>query len=240
MIPNKIHYFWFGGNDKPKSVLKCIESWKRFCPDYEIIEWNESNFDISQLPYMQQAYEAKKYAFVSDVARLIVIYNQGGIYMDTDVEVIKPLDDLLNNKAYMSFENNDNINTGQGFGAEAGLPIIKEHIDVYKNASFLNDDGTFNTTACTKYTTAFLTDNGLKKDGMQQVIGDLTIYPADYFNPYDSITGRLKKTKNTYSIHWYDASWSDFSPKKLRFNRLIRRIFGVNNINKIKHLLHKN
>ena len=130
MIPKKIHYFWFGGNEKPAKVQKCIDSWKKYCPDYEIIEWNESNFDIHCMPFVEQAYDAKKYAFVSDVARLIVVYEQGGIYMDTDVEVIKPLDDLLNNKAYMSFENDENINTGQGFGSEPGLKLLKKHIDV--------------------------------------------------------------------------------------------------------------
>ena len=117
MIPRKIHYFWFGGNEKPAKVKKCINSWKKYCPDYELVEWNESNFDVHCMPFVEQAYNAKKYAFVSDVARLIVVYEQGGIYMDTDVEVIKPLDDLLENKAYMSFENNENVNTGQGFGA---------------------------------------------------------------------------------------------------------------------------
>ena len=115
MIPKKIHYFWFGGNEKPKSVKKCIDSWKKYCPDYEVIEWNESNFDIRCMPFVEQAYEAKKYAFVSDVARLMMIYEYGGIYMDTDVEVIKPLDNLLENKAYMGFENDENVASGLGF-----------------------------------------------------------------------------------------------------------------------------
>ena len=133
MIPKKIHYFWFGENEKPKSVQKCINSWKKYCPDYEIIEWNKTNFDIHCMPFVEQAYEAKKYAFVSDVARLMVVYEYGGIYMDTDVEVIKPLDDLLENRSYMSFENNENINTGQGFGSESGTEILKFHIAQYEN-----------------------------------------------------------------------------------------------------------
>lgn len=237
MIPKKIHYFWFGGNEKPAKAQKCIESWKKFCPEYELVEWNETNFDVHCMPYVEQAYEAKKYAFVSDVARLIVVYEQGGIYMDTDVEVLKPLDDLLENKAYMSFENNENVNTGQGFGAEAGFPLLKDHIEVYKTAQFVQEDGTYAQTPCTKYTTKFLTSKGLVIDGSKQVVEDLVVYPEEFFNPLDSLTGKLKKTKNTYSIHWYAASWEDISQTRLKINRFIRRIVGVENVEKIKKLL---
>ena len=191
------------------------------------------------MPFVEQAYNTKKYAFVSDVARLIVVYEQGGIYMDTDVEVLKPLDDLLENKAYMSFENNENVNTGQGFGAEADFPLLKEHIDVYRNASFIDENGSLNQTACTKYTTKLLIRKGLFQNGEKQIVDDLMLYPVDYFNPYDSLTGRLKKTENTYSIHWYDASWSDTSQIQLKINRIIRRIFGVNSLNCIKKILKK-
>ena len=239
MIPKKIHYCWFGGNPLPEDAKKCIASWKKYCPDYEIIEWNESNFDIHCMPFVEQAYEAKKYAFVSDVARLIVVYEQGGIYMDTDVEVLKPLDDLLKNKAYMSFENNENVNTGQGFGAEADFPLLKEHIDVYRNASFIDENGSLNQTACTKYTTDLLVKKGLIRNGEKQVIDNLMLYPADYFNPYDSLTGKLKKTENTYSIHWYDASWSDTSQSRLKINRFIRRIIGIENMERIKKIVEK-
>ena len=237
MIPKKIHYFWFGGNEKPAKAKKCIESWKKFCPEYELVEWNETNFDVHCMPYVEQAYESKKYAFVSDVARLIVVYEQGGIYMDTDVELIKPLDDLLENKAYMSFENNENVNTGQGFGAEAGFPLLKDHIEVYKTAQFVQEDGTYDQTPCTKYTTNLLVTKGLVTDGTKQIVEDLVLYPEEYFNPLDSLTGKLKKTKNTYSIHWYAASWEDVSQTRLKINRFIRRIVGVENVEKIKKLL---
>lgn len=237
MIPKKIHYFWFGGNEKPAKAQKCIESWKKFCPEYELVEWNETNFDIHCMPYVEQAYEAKKFAFVSDVARLMVVYEQGGIYMDTDVEVLKPLDDLLEHKAYMSFENDEHINTGQGFGAEAGFSLLKEHIDIYRIAQFVQEDGTYDQTPCTKYTTKLLTSKGLVTDGSKQVVEDLVVYPEDYFNPLDSLTGRLNKTKNTYSIHWYAASWEDVSQTRLKINRFIRRIVGVKNLEKIKSLL---
>ncbi|MBR1762689.1 MAG: glycosyl transferase [Eubacterium sp.] len=239
MIPKIIHYCWFGGNEKPKSVLKCINSWKEFCPDYEIIEWNENNFDITQIPYMQQAYDAKKYAFVSDVARLIVVYNCGGLYFDTDVEVVKSFDDLLNLKAFMGFENDENVATGLGIGAEAGLDFFAKHIEEYKNKTFINKDGSLNLIACTKYTTNLLAYYGLKTNGEMQLIDEITILPKDYLNPYDSLTGKLRKTKNTYSIHWYDASWNDKSTQRLKINRLIRRVFGEKTVNNIKSLFGK-
>lgn len=236
MIPKKIHYCWFGGNEKPKSIQKCINSWKKFCPDYEIIEWNESNFDIHCMPFVEQAYEAKKYAFVTDVARLMLVYQYGGIYMDTDVEVIKPPDDLLENKAYMGFENNENVATGLGFGSEAGLPFLKEHIDVYKEWNFINEDGTYNQIGAPKATTDLFKTKGIVLDGNEQTVCDVHIYPAEYFNPYDNIIGKLNKTDKTYSIHWYDASWIDKSAKQLKFNRFVRRIIGKENVEKLKRL----
>lgn len=239
MIPKKIHYCWFGGNEKPKSVQKCIDSWKKYCSDYEIIEWNESNFDIHCLPFAEQAYEAKKYAFVTDVARLMIVYEHGGIYMDTDVEVIKPLDDLLENKAYMSFENDENVNTGQGFGSQAGLPFLKEHIDAYRGINFINDDGSYNQIGCPKVATDLFKTKGIELNGKEQTVCGVHIYPAEYFNPFDSVTGKLNKTKNTYSIHWYDATWLDKSQKQLKFNRLIRRILGVDTVEKIKKTIKR-
>ena len=135
MIPKKIHYCWFGGNAKPDSVQKCINSWKRFCPDYEIIEWNESNFDIHCMPFVEQAIESKKYAFASDVARLMVVYENGGLYFDTDVEVVRNFDDLLENKAFLGFENNEYVASGLGFGSEADVEFFKRHIDAYRKTA---------------------------------------------------------------------------------------------------------
>lgn len=227
MIPKKIHYCWFGGKPKPDNVLKCIKSWKKFCPDYEIIEWNESNFDIHCMPFVEQAIKAKKYAFASDVARLIAVYENGGLYFDTDVEVIKCFDTLLDNKAFLGFENNDYVASGLGFGAEAGMEFFKDHIDAYRDKVFINDDGSFNMIGCPRVATELLLKKGLVPDGREQIIDDLHIYPADYFNPYSSITGKLAKTKNTYSIHWYDASWSGTPGFILKLKRLIHRIFRV-------------
>lgn len=226
MIPKRIHYCWFGGNPKPDSVQKCINSWKSFCPDYEIIEWNESNFDIHCMPFVEQAIEAKKYAFASDVARLMVVYENGGLYFDTDVEVIKSFDDLLENKAFLGFENNEYVASGLGFGSEAGVEFFKEHIDAYRNENFINADGSFHMIGCPRVATKLLLEKGLVQNGQEQLVDEIRIYPQDFFNPYDSITGRLNKTENTYSVHWYDASWSNGSVIKRKISRLIHRVFG--------------
>ncbi len=239
MIPKKIHYCWFGGNPKPDSVQKCINSWKRFCPDYEIIEWNESNFNIHCMPFVEQAIEAKKYAFASDVARLMVVYENGGLYFDTDVEVIRSFDALLENQAFLGFESNEYVNSGLGFGSEAGIEFFREHIDAYRDKVFINEDGSFNMIACPYVATELLVEKGFVQNGQEQLVGEVRIYPTDYFNPYDSITGRLNKTENTYSIHWYDASWSDISKSKLKFNRFMRRILGVKSLNNVKKILGK-
>jgi mannosyltransferase OCH1-like enzyme len=239
MIPKKIHYCWFGGNEKPANVIKCINSWKKFCPDYEIIEWNENNFDINQLPYMMQAYEAKKYAFVSDVARLIIVYENGGVYLDTDVELIKPIDELLNNKAFFGFENDENVASGLGFGAESGVELIKKHIEQYEDERFVFEDGSYNLKTCPKYLTELLVSKGLVPNGSEQIIEGVHIYPSEYFNPYDSLTGKLNKTDKTYSIHWYDASWSGMSSARLKMSRFVRRIFGQGFLEGIKKRIYK-
>lgn len=208
MIPKIIHYCWFGGNPLGEKEKKCIESWKKFCPDYKIKEWNESNFDVSLFPYTKQAYDNKKYAFLTDVARLDIVYNEGGIYFDTDVELIKNLDSLLSDKAFFAFENGEYIATGLGFGAEAGNDVVKANRDLYKRISFVNDDGSLNLKGCPKYTTELMLPLGLKQDDSEQMIaGEVHIYPTEYFNPYDYVTGKLNVTENTYSVHWYSNSW---------------------------------
>ena len=233
MIPKIIHYCWFGRNQLPKSALKSIASWKKFFSDYEIKEWNEDNFDVNIIPYTQQAYEAKKYAFVSDYARFWILYHHGGIYFDTDVEVIKPMGDIIKQGPFMGIEvpSKDGdmpmINPGLGLGAEAGMPYYKEFLDYYDNLSFLNPDGSFNQQTIVKYNTDLLIKHGLKPSNEIQQVGDITIYPADYFNPLDSLTGRLNKTANTRSIHWYSNSWSDSSKFHQWLSRMSHRLFGM-------------
>ena len=225
MIPKKIHYCWFGRGEKPKLAQKCIDSWKKFCPDYEIIEWNEDNFDINMNGYTKVCYEQKKYAFLSDYARLIVVNKHGGIYFDTDVEVVKSFDDLLSKKAFLGFETNDYINTGQGFGAEDNSEAVKQMLAEYNGLL----DGMHGTIGCPILNTNALIKLGFIPNGQFQRLEDVVIFPIDYFNPYDDPTGILHKTNNTYSIHWYGKSWmSNKSKIRNRFTRVLHRIVGTN------------
>lgn len=228
MIPKKIHYCWIGKAPLPEKDRKCIESWKKFCPDYEIIEWNESNYDFSKCQYMKQAYDAKKWGFVPDYARLDIVYNEGGIYMDTDVELVRSIDDLLELEAFMGFENKSRVALGLGFGAEAKNKIIKQMCEDYKDLRFINADGTLNITASPTYTTRVLEQNGLNKNGKNQMVGNIKIFAPEYFAPLCYSNNKLQITQNTYSIHWFNASWHDSEQKRIKKRmQLINRIFGM-------------
>ncbi len=225
MIPKKIHYCWFGRGEKPKLARKCIASWKKYCPDYEIIEWNEDNFDLNMNAYTKMCYEQKKYAFLTDYIRLWVVNNQGGIYFDTDVEVVRCFDDLLSNSAFFGFENKENINTGVGFGAEVGNEILQKMLEEYD--VFL--DGNHGTQGCPILNTQALKKMGLQLNGKKQQIQNAIVYPSDYFNPYDDEIGRLTKTENTYSIHWFAKTWLDKKTVlKSKITKIFHRFFGRN------------
>lgn len=229
MIPKVIHYFWIGTKPLGEKEISCIESWKKYCPDYEIKLWNETNYDFSINNYMKEALEAKKYGFVPDYARLDVIYKYGGIYLDTDVELLRPLDDLLHLKGFCGFENAQKVNLGQIFAAEAGHEIIKVMRDEYEKMSFLNDNGTLNTTASPVIQTTSLRRAGLKLNGKKQVLANgFTVFPEDYFSPYDFETETIKRTSNTYSIHHYAATWYS-EIDKIRHKRIVylNTHFGV-------------
>lgn len=220
MIPKKIHYCWLGGNPLPESAKKCIKSWKKYCPDYEIIEWNESNYDFTKNAYMKQALDAKKWGFVPDYARLDIIYRHGGIYLDTDVEIVKPFDDLLEYPGFAGFEDAEYINFGQGFGAEAGNPVIGKLRDTYEKLSFLNPDGSLNLIASPVLNTESLEELfEIKRDGSFQNIGGFAIFPSDYLCPKSLYDGIVRKTENTYSIHHFDASWLSDSSQKAKLER---------------------
>lgn len=232
MIPKKIHYCWFGGNPLPKTAIKCINSWKKHCPDYEIIEWNEQNFDVNQNPYTKMCYEQKKFAFLSDYVRLLVVYQNGGLYFDTDVELIKNPNFLLANEAFFGFETigdklseKSESNTGLGFGSVANGLALKAMLKEYDALL----DGEHGVVMCPKLNTAALQKIGLVCDGTFQEFEWGTVYPKEYFNPYESTTGRLNKTENTVSIHWYMGSCLTTS-QKLRslISKPFHRIFGDN------------
>ena len=225
MIPKIIHYCWFGRGEKPELAKKCIASWRRFCPDFEIREWNEDNCDYLAIPFMAEAYAAKKYAFVSDVMRLIVLEQHGGVYFDTDVEVLRDISPLLDDEGFIGFENDQYVNSGQVVAAEAHHPVIQAMIEEYKTLHFTNADGSLNTVGCPRLNTDVMERFGLTRNGQEQLVAGIHVYPADYFNPLDSITGKLTKTENTYSIHWCSMSWL---PKRkqmrARVGRIIRRL----------------
>ena len=235
MIPKKIHYCWFGRNPKPKSVLKCIDSWKKHCPDYEIKEWNESNYDFSSCEYASEAYNAKKYAFVSDFARFDILYRYGGIYFDVDVELIKPIDPIVENGAFMAVENfvvdqegaKITIAPGLGIAAEPGMDIYNELVDFYRKAHFVNPDGSLNLETVVDYTTRIFFNHGLKNISETQKIEGITIYPKDFFNPCDMSSKKITLTERTVSIHHYAGSWiSPWEKFKDKCAQRLIRLFG--------------
>lgn len=225
MIPKKIHYCWFGRGEKTKLAKKCIGSWKKYCADYEIIEWNEDNFDINYNAYTRYCYENKKWAFLSDYVRLLVINEHGGLYFDTDVEVVKNFDELLTYSAFYGFEDEVYVNTGEGFGAEAGNITVKQMLEEYSELL----DGQHGVVGCPILNTQALEKMGFMLDGKMQEIAGAVILPKDFLNPYNDLTGELNKTKNTHSIHWYSKSW--LSKKAILRSKLTKpfhRIFGIN------------
>lgn len=244
MIPKVIHYCWFGGNPLPEFAVKCINSWRKFMPDYEIKEWNESNFDVNIIPYTKEAYEAKKYAFVSDYARFWILYHFGGVYFDTDVEVIRPLDEMIERGAFMGCEIDGQdphyrdiaVNPGLGLAVEAGHEVYKAILEKYATLRFLNEDGSLDTTTVVQYTTDVLKVFGLQNiKGIQQVAG-INIYPQRYFNPFDDATGRLNKTADTYTIHWFSKTWLKVNPMRQWISRIAHRLFGVDFTKKLRNL----
>lgn len=227
MIPKKIHYCWFGRGEKPKLAKKCIESWKRYCPDFEIIEWNEDNFDVTKYAYSKYCFDNKKWAFLSDFVRLIVIYENGGIYFDTDVEVIKSLDNLLQYEAFYGFENDDYVATGLGFGSVSHGKTVDSILSLYLKLK-PNSDGSFNLVNCPLLNTEGLLPFGLVSNGKCQKIYNAKIFSKEYFNPLNDATGQLNITKNTFTINHYGKSWMKKSVViKSRLARPVRRLFNL-------------
>ena len=224
MIPKTIHYCWFGRGNKPKLAEKCIASWKRYCPDFEIVEWNEDNYDVYSTPYTRYCYENKKWAYLSDYVRLDVIYQHGGVYFDTDVEVIKPINELLDNEAFFSLESDQIAATGLGFGAVKDNCYVRAMMNQY---AFDNSEEV-QVTACPALNTKALNELGIELNGHIFRKDGLLILPVEYMNPYDDPTGRLNVTNNTISIHWYSKSaQSKKAILRSKLTRPFHRLFGV-------------
>lgn len=227
MIPKIIHYCWFGGKPLPKLAKKCIESWKKYLPDYEIKEWNESNFDVNIIPYTQEAYSAKKYAFVSDYARFWILYKYGGLYFDTDVEVIKNMDDIIARGTFMARQDKGyrypQVATGLVIGCKPCDEIITEILKKYDSRKFIKEKDDFDIINVVHIVSSIFVEKGLTGDNTIQKVANCFIYPREYFCPMDSETGSIIKTRNTYAIHWYAGSWLN---EKHKLNKKIKRIIG--------------
>ena len=236
-IPRVIYYCWFGNGKIPTLVEKCIASWKKYCPDYEIVCVNEENFDVKQNKYAKEAYDAGKWAFVSDYARLKTLYDKGGVYLDTDVELIKPIDDLIEKMGYMGFDDNGVISTGLGFACEKGNELLGALLRDYDNIPFILPDGTYDLTPCPDRNTKVLINLGLDISNQNQVFMGIRMLPEDYLCPMKYYTGRKTITKNTYSIHHFCASWTSATAKRTLF---VKRIIGVKLYDKLYgKFLHK-
>ncbi len=214
LIPKVIHYMWLGRKEVPRAVQSCIDSWKKYCPDYEIRRWDESNYDIEKNDYMRQAYENKMYGFVPDYARLDILYTYGGIYLDADVELVRSLDDMLYQNAFCSVEKWQTINFGGGSGSVRKSRAIGELLAAREHLSFVDEHGKMNLNTCGYYDTTALQKFGYKVCGKMQKILDLTIYPYDVFHSYDYMSGRVEKSINTYGIHHFNGGWLDETMKE--------------------------
>ena len=222
MIPKIIHYCWFGKNPLPEETKEFIESWKKYCPQYKIIEWNEDNFDINKLRYTKEAYEHKKWAFITEYVRLYALYYYGGIYMYTDVEVTKPLDCFLEEQGFSGFEMPDKVPTGL-MACEKGHPFIKEILDKYDEKRFVLENGKIDLTTNVELITAFAIQNGLLLNNKKQTILNFTFYPTEYFCPKNNRTLELQITENTFAIHHFAGSWIS---SKNRYNQNIKKLLG--------------
>lgn len=221
MIPKVIHYCWFGGNALPVSAKRCITTWRKVCPDYKIVRWSEKNFDVHCNQYVEEAYKAGKWAFVADYARLWALYRYGGIYMDTDVELLKSLDPFLEDPGFCSFENPDQISTAV-MGACKGNAFIRAQMEHYHTHPFMVK-GRPDTTTNVKIITAYCISQGLRRDNSLQRIGDFVFYPSEYFSPKDFRTLELKLTPNSCAIHHFDTSWGG---PWIKTKLLIKKLLG--------------
>lgn len=251
-IPKILHYCWFGGKPKPPLAEKCIRSWRKFCPDFEIREWNESNFNLEQVPaYVRQAYEAGRWAFVSDYVRLRALTEVGGVYLDTDVEIVRPLDPFLKHEAFAGFEHLERVQTGV-LACRKGFPLFQEFLAYYDTAVFRRPDGSMDTTTNVEILTGICRKKGLVFNDTFQVVDGLAVYPREVFCPVDYDTMKLKKTRKTVTIHWFSGSWQTQEDLRIleeerRWKRweqrsnlrvaIGSRLFGASGYEKLKKLL---
>ncbi|MDD6808015.1 MAG: glycosyltransferase [Oscillospiraceae bacterium] len=234
MIPKKIHYCWFGGKALPNEVKNCIKTWEKYCPDYEIIEWNEKNFDVNTHPFLKKAYESKKWAFVSDYVRLKVVYEEGGIYLDTDVELLKNLDFLLENDFFIGVQQSQKcVTTGLGFGAEKNNQVVFNMLQKYDQIEF--NENSFTDIICPKLNNSVFLDLGYEyRDEIVNLAGGI-ILPPQYMDPLAPGYFNLI-CEDTISIHRYAASWTS---NKNRMKRKLFLLIGQKNVIAVSTFLRK-
>ena len=240
-IPKIIHYCWFGKKDKPDIVKRCIHSWKTYLHDYKITEWNEENFDINSNNFVKEAYAKKKYAFVSDYVRVYALYHYGGIYMDTDVEVKQPFsDEILGNDSFWGFEEKNYIATST-IGTKKGNKLIKRFLDSYDGKEFIKEDGEIDTLTNVAIVSNIIEGIGIRLDGTyQRIEGICTVYPQEYFSPYDYINCYSKANENTYTIHHFYKSWLPYKEKiKENIKKMISRIIGGHRVAQVRRIITK-
>ncbi len=237
MIPKVIHYIWLGGKELPSVAKKCIASWHKFCPDYEVIRWDETNLNLDKYQFVKDAVENKKYAFASDVLRTDILYNYGGIYLDIDVELLKPIDIFLRNDCFMGFETSNLLAPGLIMGSVKHNNDLLNILNIYKNLKF--DANNLHTLTICKIFTEYFKQKGLKPENITQKINTTTFYSSNYFAPIDVITNKKHITPTTYSIHWYNSSWYTSKQKfKNRLKKILNTLtFGLAGkfYNKLKH-----
>lgn len=236
VIPKKIHYCWFSKKPIPKFLQNCIDSWKEKCPDYEIVCWNEDNYDVEKYLYTKEAYKNQKYGFVSDMARLDIIYENGGIYLDTDVTVIKNLDELLYQEAFIGVEKWGNINSGGGFGAIPHHPMVKKMLTDRIKIFSKFERGRFETETNGFYETSSFLEFGMRPDNSKQLVNGVTVYPYEVFHPYDYVSCNTIIRENTFTIHHFYGGWMDEDSYNYRnitqkeYNKIKNRVRKGNSI----------
>lgn len=231
-IPPVIHYCWFGKKKMPDLYKNCIDSWHKLCPNYEIVEWNEDNCDIDEIPFTRQAYDAGKYGFVPDYFRLKIIYEHGGIYLDTDVEILKNIDNLRYNHAFCGLEFPGEAALGLGFGAEKGIQLIYKLMQRYKVMNFINEDGSINEIGSPVFQSMDLRNEGMTSENKLQIVDKMTIFPIEVLSPQNVYTGQTEITPNTYMWHHFDASW--VSGQRLEAKR--KRYLEANKLHQLMNM----
>ena len=206
-IPKIIHYCWFSGKPMPEVLRQCVETWKEYCPDYEFICWNESNYNLEKYRYTKEAYDLEKWGYIPDIVRLDVLYEMGGFYFDTDVKFLKNLDDLRYQEAFCGRERAGHVNFGGGSGCIVHSKVVKEILEFRKDVPFQLKNGQFNAEASGYYETAPLMKKGLKIEDINQKLDGINVYSSEFFSPYNYINGDNIKNGNTYSIHFFSGSW---------------------------------